>query len=353
MSSNLLHANHQRKAFTLIELLVVVAIIAILISLLLPAVQRAREAARRIQCKNNLKQMALAVHNYESGYLYFPPAATIHKDGFTGNNGSWSVHGRILPHIEQGNVYESVDLSIAWDYQEAIDGLKVTIFSCPSDSLAHEVRDPGNGKSKLYATTYGFNYGTWFVVDLSNRTGGDGTFVPNHPVRHSEVSDGLTHTLMISEVKAWTPYIRNVGPSNTAVPNSVAEVLAEATAPGGQKKLSPTNSQKATGHTEWVDGRAHHAGFTTVLTPNTKVIYTEGGVDFDIDYSSWQEGKIDTSSNSVPATYAVITSRSFHAGVVHSAFMDGSVRSIDGSLDRNLWRALGTRSGKENISSDF
>lgn len=346
-------SNQKRAAFTLIELLVVIGIIAILIALLLPAVQRAREAARRLQCKNNLKQMALAVHNYESGYQFYPPAATIDEGGFTGNNGSWSVHGRILPHIEQGNVFQSVDLSIAWDYQEVIDGLKVTIYSCPTDSLAHEVRDPGNGKSRLYATTYGFNYGTWFVMDLASRTGGDGTFVPNHPVSHKEVSDGLTQTLMISEVKAWTPYFRNVGPSSSNIPDSASEVLAEATAPGGQKKLSPTDGTKSTGHTEWVDGRAHHAGFTTVLTPNTKVIYTEGGIEFDIDYSSWQEGKIDSTSNTVPATYAAITSRSHHAGVVHSALMDGSVRSIQTGIDKNVWRSLGTRSGEEIIPGDF
>ena len=109
------------SGFTVIELLVVIAIIAILIALLLPAVQQAREAARRTQCRNNLKQIGLAIHNYADVCNYLPPSACINPTlTATGNNGSWGIHGRILPYLEQGNLSAKVDLSIAWDFQQSI-----------------------------------------------------------------------------------------------------------------------------------------------------------------------------------------------------------------------------------------
>ena len=173
-----------RSAFTLIELLVVIAIIAILVALLLPAVQQAREAARRTSCKNNLKQLALALHNYADANNVLPPGAAVDLSvSSTGNNGSWGVHGRILPYIEQGNVYDLVDLTVAWDNEMDIDGLQLPIFACPSDAKSGTVRDTGTGRPNLYPTSYGFNYGTWFVFDPSNGNIGDGMFAPNCKLR--------------------------------------------------------------------------------------------------------------------------------------------------------------------------
>lgn len=334
------------RGFTLIELLVVIAIIAILIALLLPAVQQAREAARRSQCKNNLKQLGLAVHNYEASFTKFPPSATI-SGGSATNNGSWSVHGRILPQIEQENLADRIDLSLPWDTQMAIDGVKVAVFACPSDINSDTARDTGAGKPRLYPTSYGFNFGTWFVHDLNTGRGGDGMFFPNSKLGFRDVVDGATNTLMAAEVKGYTPYFRNAGPASTAVPNTPAEVLAQTS--GAEKKISPTDANKNTGHTEWPDARVHHCGFTTVLTPNTKVEHTEGGVTFDVDYNSWQEGKL--SGGSVPPTYAAITSRSYHSGIVQVVLMDGSTRSISENIDLSVWRALGTRNNgkKETI----
>ncbi len=348
----------RRSGFTLIELLVVIAVVAILVSLLLPAVQQAREAARKAQCQNNLKQMALAVHNYHATHRVIPPSACLDASGFTGNNGSWSVHGRILPELDRGVLAKNVDLTVAWDNQAAIDRLKVAPFGCPSDPLSFVARDTGASKVDLYPTTYAFNHGTWLVWDPARGgrkgLGGDGPFFPNAAVALGHVRDGTTNTLMIAEVKAFTPYFRNVAPTapfdvaGGAVPDTVAELLAFAQT--GQRKLGSQNQN--TGHTEWPDGRTHHAGFTTVFTPNTEVIWTDGaaGEQYDVDYSSWQEGKQDGGGSggaTVHATLAAVTSRSYHSGVVQAALMDGSVRAISEGVTRPIWRGAGTRGGGE------
>ncbi len=332
--------HRQRRAFTLVELLVVIAIIGMLVALLLPAVQMAREAARRTQCKNNLKQLALAIHNYEGTYRAMPASAVVNLNvTSTGNNGSWGVHGRILHFLEQADLYNNVDINVAWDYQSAIDKLRIPVYACPSDAEADNVRDPGGGKVHLYATTYGFNLGTWFVFDPATRRGGDGAFYPNSHLPFSSFLDGTSNTLLVAEVKAWQKYMRNGGPPTTTIPNT-ADEAAVIVASGVQFK--------GTGHTEWPDGRVHHTGFTATLTPNTFVPYTTGGQTVDADYNSWQEGRDGSAGH---PTFAIVTSRSFHPGVVQVALVDGSVRTIDDSIDLTSWRALATRAGGEVVPS--
>ncbi|MBV08929.1 DUF1559 domain-containing protein [Rubinisphaera sp.] len=326
------------KGFTLIELLVVIAIIAILVALLLPAVQQAREAARRTQCKNHLKQLGLALHNYVDVNTVLPPGASVDLSvTSTANNGSWGVHGRILPYLEQGSLYDQVDLSIAWDFQTPIDGLKIPIYACPSDPKSDQARDPGSGKVTLYPTSYGFNYGTWFVFNPTNSQGGDGLFYPNSKLSFRDAVDGSSNTLLASEVKGWTPYTRNGGPSTTVRPDTVPQ--AETIVASG------TDFKTNTGHTEWPDGRVHHTGVTTTLTPNSNVTYSNGGTLYEeVDFNSWQEGK-DGSAGS--PTYAVITARSYHQGTVNAVLLDGSVRSISENIDLSIWRGIGTRAGGE------
>jgi prepilin-type N-terminal cleavage/methylation domain-containing protein len=333
---------HRRRAFTLVELLVVISIIGVLVGLLLPAIQGARESARATQCKNNLRQLGLGVFNYESAQRHLPPGAEVDlRQTSTGNNGSWGVHGRILPYLEQGNLYSQVDLSTAWDNQAAIDGLKIPIFACPSDPRSDELRDPGGGKSRLYPTNYGFNYGTWFVFNPKLNQGGDGIFYPNSYLRMARLSDGASNTLLAAEVKAWQPYTRNGGPPSTDIPSTIAQARA-VVASGAEFK--------DTGHTEWPDGRVHHTGFTTTMRPNTRIEYERGGEIYDTDYNSWQEGK---NGGSGQASYAMVTARSYHAGKVHVTMMDGSTRLVSDSIDLAVWRTLGSREGGKTLPSDW
>jgi prepilin-type processing-associated H-X9-DG protein len=229
-----------------------------------------------------------------------------------------------------------VDINKLWDFQQPINALRIASFSCPSDTQASEVRDPGSNKVLLYSTTYGFNMGTWFVYDPATNLGGEGIFYPNSNLRLAKVSDGTSKTLLAAEVKAWTHYTRNGGPSTTTIPDS-AEAAASI--------VTSAPDYKNTGHTEWPDGRVHHTGFTATMTPNTFVKYVKGSETLDADYNSWQEGK-DWPTSTNP-TYAIITSRSYHSGGVNVAMVDGSVQTVNDEINLLVWRAQATRAGNE------
>jgi len=328
------------KAFTLIELMVVISIVAVLTALLLPAVQQAREAARRTRCRNNLRQIGLALHNYVSAHSVLPPSFA-HRQGtvLSGNNGSWSIHGRLLPYLEQANAYERVNLQVAWDAQvdTGVPKLRIPTYLCPSE--AHDViRLDSSGIAKVYPQNYGFNFGTWLVWDPATGTGGDGAFYVNSKTKPADFVDGMSNTLAAAEVQTFTSYFRNTssdpGPTVPAAPAELAALAATAT----QFKLGPETNDN-TGHTEWPDGRVHHSGFTTVFTPNTFVAYPHvDGITYDVDFNSLQEGK-----SVAQPSYAAVTARSYHNDVVQVLLMDGSVHSISDGIDRDIWRALGTR----------
>ena len=324
-----------RPAFTLIELLVVIAIIAILIALLVPAVQKVREAAARTQCLNNLKQTGLAMHGYHDAQRGLPTAGD-YAIGTTSK--SWSIAARLLPYVDQDAVHKQIDFATAYDnpLNVPVARFRVPIHICPSDPNDKPRPD---GALTHYPISYGANFGTWMVLNPTTQQFGDGAFTINKQVRMVTITDGTSNTLAFAEVKMYTPYLRDSGaPSavGTAPPASTSVVVGY----GG-------NFKPDSGHTEWVDARVHQTGFTTVFTPNTMVPFVNAGVTYDIDFTSIREGQTTTG-----ITYAAVTSRSYHAGMVNVLLVDGTTRSISSSISLQVWRALGTRIGNE-VVGDF
>lgn len=317
----------RRSAFTLVELLVVIAVIGILVALLLPAVQAARESARRAQCANHLKQVGLALANYQSSVGTFPAAGMYAMvPGET-----LSVHCTLLPYIEQDAVRTEMLSSAGL---AAAKQQRISIYLCPSDP---NTGPAPSGSSTRYPICYGFNYGTWMVYDWNNRQSGDGAFSVNCAHRPSAYPDGLSHTLSAADVKALTPYLRDgLNPNTPGAPLPTPDSIAKL---GG--------SFKSNGHLEWNDARAIQAGLTATFPPNTWVPYDNGGIIVDIDFDSNREG--NTLSG---VTYAAVTARSYHPGVVNALFMDGSVRVARSEIAPLVWRSFATRAGGEALNEN-
>lgn len=322
-----------RRGFTLIELLVVIAVIAILVALLLPAVQQAREAARRSQCKNNLKQMGLALHNYLDVKKYFPPSACIQTATTTGV--FWSPQAYLLPYLEQADLQKLINWNQPYSVQGDVARKRIATYLCPSEANDRARSDPQPSDPNFthYPLNYAANVGTWMVWDPNTKQGGDGAFFPNSSLNTAAFRDGTSSTLAFSEVKAYTPHLRDGGSpaaAGAAIPSAAAAVVAY----GGSLATS--------GHTEWVCGRTNHIGFTSVFVPNSVVNFTSGGVTYDVDFISRREG-----GSTTQVTYSATTARSFHSGMVNAVMMDGSARSINSNIALSIWRGLSTRSGRE------
>jgi len=327
----------RRTGFTLIELLVVIAIIAVLVAILLPAVQQAREAARRTSCLNNLKQIGLGLHNYLEAHGVFPPSHCIGN----GAGGGWSIHARLLPYLDQSAIFFKADLTVGYssppNSTANITEKQVPTYTCPSEIKA-VVR---TGTQNHFPPNYAFNGGTWKMfthaaVLTDGGTAGNGAFAPNSNFSSKDFTDGMSNTLAFSEIKTYTPNVGNGQEGTDAVPDSVSSFTAGALA--------------LTGHTEWVDGKIHETGFTTTFTPNAVVmVFGTGGASatpVDGDFISCREKGATCAGKPI---YAAVTSRSYHVGLVNSLLMDGSIRGISENISRATWQLLGARNDGQRL----
>jgi prepilin-type N-terminal cleavage/methylation domain-containing protein/prepilin-type processing-associated H-X9-DG protein len=353
----------RRRGFTLIELLVVIAIIAVLIALLLPAVQAAREAARRVQCTNNLKQAGLALMNYESAIGAFPWGEAPHNSG---SNNVPSCLLLMLPFLEQQSLYNAVNFSHQgpglWNYIDAwnstVQLTTVNAFLCPSDSSrinmgARNILTPANTnyQSNAGADAYAFLTGTTGLGGPGSTNTFSGTF-PSYSVsiKLARITDGTSNTVGLGEVvmgqgayaggfdgmkpsSSFANSGTNASGANGGTANPQTD-YQNCLATGG---ITPTNVICATCGdwpvgTAWWWGRSGQTRYNHVMTPNT----------FNCSFGG------DSSDSDDDA----ITASSRHPGGVNSVFCDGSVRFIKASISPNTWWALSTIAGGEVVSSD-
>jgi prepilin-type N-terminal cleavage/methylation domain-containing protein/prepilin-type processing-associated H-X9-DG protein len=332
----------RRPGFTLIELLVVIAIIAVLISLLLPAVQAAREAARRMQCTNNLKQIGLALHNYESIAGAFPMSGVWSPTAVAPWVG-WSVHARIMPLLEQGGMFNAMNFTLPYSMLDnaTVAAQAVSTLLCPSEPNSQPTPANAFFNTPKGVTSYGVNMGDWFVFWFGGQTT-RGVFAPNISRRFSDFTDGTSNTILASEAKVRNPCYLCFGQlsqiNNPAViPPPNADSYAVAPEYGG------SCGGVAQSHTAWVDGNAQETGITTAWPPNKEILGRMGEGDLDLTSTPFFAGG---------PTFAAINARSFHPGGVNALFADGGVRFLKSTVNGQTWRALGTISTGEIVSAD-
>ncbi len=354
----------KRNGFTLIELLVVIAIIAVLISLLLPAVQSAREAARRVQCVNSLKQIGLALHNYESANGAFPPSGESTNYRVPANtfpvtqfvDGGWSTLARVLPYLDGNNSFNALNFNV--DYNEAtgmnFTGCSTVInaFLCPSTSRkgnsGHDGVDPNDSITDSRGVGYGYtDYGptTYTDIDPQGRSGNDGTVYFATPYRNkvsradgalhfgkttiSEFTDGTSNTVVFGEDAGRDPSY--ISPYLEGFYN-----LAKVRPIIGQGPSGGMNVKRR--YWRWAEA---DSAFGVSGQPNNKSTPSH-------ENTPWEQNG-STIGNNAGANDELY---SYHPGGVNVLSGDGSVRFLKDTINIVVLRSVITIGGGETISAD-
>jgi prepilin-type N-terminal cleavage/methylation domain-containing protein/prepilin-type processing-associated H-X9-DG protein len=306
-------SSSRKSAFTLIELLVVIAIIAILIGLLLPAVQKVREAAARMSCSNNLKQIGVALHNYHSAYGTFPAGS---------NTLGFTATAQLLPYIEQNNLYNQINFTVSATNSVNAGPTATTIKSllCPSDPIPAPAGLAGNNYFACYGTAIQF---------FQNSSIANGAFALRDTKGLSvlSITDGSSNTAAFAELRK--------GDYNNAAYNAADWLNASAVG-------SPTSADQAFSmcqsiNTQNLSYQWFSAGGEWLNDSNTGTAYTHVGLPNSVNCG-------------FPATLTFdVNASSAHTGGVNVLLCDGSVKFVTSTIDLQTWRALGTRAGGETL----
>ena len=325
------------KGFTLVELLVVIAIIGVLIALLLPAVQMAREAARRMSCTNNMKQLGLALHNYHDTFLKFPqynqPGAI--AGGSAGY--AYSIHVKLLPFIEQSALYDRVK-TVTQDFyrdgnhaESTVQAMRLSAYVCPSDSPFPDSRI-GNCN---YPVSAGSNIG--WDIDVARQ---NGVFSYRTANGLASITDGTSNTIMVGEhitgdneegaYRVESDVVRGLSWSAHQSTSQGVISQADVDAAGAACHASPS-SHSSVSALRWNRGTFEYAVINTLAPPNWK-------------YPSCMTSTSTTNHGSSRGIYAA---RSRHPGGVNMTLADASVRFVNETVDLQTYHAMGSRNGGE------
>ena len=358
---------HSRKGFTLVELLVEIANIGILVAMLLPAVQAAREAARRSDCLNNLKQWGLALHNYHDTYKAFPMA---NAQNYLPNVQGFSPQARLLPFVEQGNLQDALDFSqpaFTGPYNALVPNplfaqafaTALPIGTCSSDPA--EIYNIGAGGSQYAGINYMVSFGSGAGANYDLRWRTDGVVHENSGVRFGDVVDGTSNTVFMSET------VRSVGPDFTLPGGTTPRAPYQATLNGSS---GVSSSLQAVPGMDGSGGGWSNGPSGVIENPDLASIWPlktgwRGASSAALRGrgTSWaHSGAMSTLTNgySPPNSRSpdlvihftgFFAPRSFHPGGANALMGDGAVRFLTDTIDASLHRGLHSRHGGEVTSA--
>jgi prepilin-type N-terminal cleavage/methylation domain-containing protein/prepilin-type processing-associated H-X9-DG protein len=328
----------RRRGFTLIELLVVIAIIAVLIGLLLPAVQKVREAAAKAKCQNNLKQLGLALHNYDGAKGSLPPA--IRGNGAPPYFDQWSVLAELNPYLEQTAIYNKMDLTqqtyditfnITAPNQFAVQQI-VGLFLCPSDRMTPVTSGPAYGVPVIGPTNYVFCNGTG--TNGGSPWNADGVFIAQKRFRVTDIPDGTSTTAWASESILGDGAAAALGAMPAPADVVYAFISGLPLSDTACAAATQWNFQQPRGFM-WASGEIRNASYNHFYPPNPP--------QWDCVTLDLRAGQTQFTANGWKAA------RSRHSGGVNMSLADGSVRFVTNGIDLATWRALATRAGGEPV----